>query len=69
MGDVTVGSRLLHGQEVDAFGDAGYQGISKRADAKPRHSAHRHEAGQASNAEQGQGLRCIDQHAAELAPY
>lgn len=34
VGDVSEGNSLLHGQEVDAFGDAGYQGIAKRADAK-----------------------------------
>ena len=34
VGDVTEGNSLLHGQEVDAFGDAGYQGIAKRADAR-----------------------------------
>ena len=34
VGDVTEGNSLLHGQEVDAFGDAGYQGIAKRPDAK-----------------------------------
>ncbi len=34
VGDVTEGNSLLHGQEVDAFGDAGYQGIGKRPDAK-----------------------------------
>ena len=33
--DVTQGNHLLHGQESVAFGDAGYQGIEKRADAKP----------------------------------
>jgi transposase, IS5 family len=33
--DVTQGNSLLHGQESVAFGDAGYQGIEKRADAKP----------------------------------
>lgn len=32
--DVTEGNNLLHGQEKVAFGDAGYQGIEKRADAK-----------------------------------
>jgi IS5 family transposase len=32
--DVTQGNSLLHGQESVAFGDAGYQGIEKRADAK-----------------------------------
>ena len=31
--DVTQGNALLHGQEADAFGDAGYQGIHKRSDA------------------------------------
>jgi IS5 family transposase len=25
---------LLHGQETDAFGDAGYQGVHKRPDAR-----------------------------------
>ena len=32
--DVIEGNSLLHGQETDAFGDAGYQGIEKRPDAK-----------------------------------
>jgi IS5 family transposase len=32
--DVTESNSLLHGQEVVAFGDAGYQGIEKRPDAK-----------------------------------
>jgi transposase, IS5 family len=32
--DVTEGNSLLHGQEVMGFGDAGYQGVDKRADAK-----------------------------------
>ncbi len=31
--DVTQGNALLHGDEADAFGDAGYQGIAKRDDA------------------------------------
>ena len=28
--DVTQGNALLHGDETDAYGDAGYQGIAKR---------------------------------------
>lgn len=32
--DVSEGNALLHGQESVAFGDAGYQGIEKRPDAK-----------------------------------
>src|ERR1035437_6904824 len=32
--DIAEGNTLLHGQETVAFGDAGYQGIEKRADAK-----------------------------------
>ena len=32
--DVAQGNSLLHGQETVAFGDAGYQGIEKRPDAK-----------------------------------
>ncbi len=32
--DVTEGNSLLHGDETVAFGDAGYQGVDKRADAK-----------------------------------
>lgn len=32
--DVTEGNSLLHGEETIAFGDAGYQGIEKRPDAK-----------------------------------
>ncbi len=30
VGDVTESNSLLHGQETDAFGDAGYQGVAKR---------------------------------------
>jgi len=33
--DVVEANTLLHGQEVQAFGDAGYQGADKRADAWP----------------------------------
>ena len=32
--DVTEGKSLLHGEEAVVFGDAGYQGIEKRPDAK-----------------------------------
>ena len=32
--DVTEGNSLLHGQEAEAYGDAGYQGIENRPDAK-----------------------------------
>lgn len=32
--DVVEANTLLHGQENDAFGDAGYQGASKRPDAR-----------------------------------
>ena len=32
--DVTQGNCLLHGEEVMGFGDAGYQGVDKRPDAK-----------------------------------
>lgn len=32
--DVVQANSLLHGEEADAFGDAGYQGASKRPDAK-----------------------------------
>ena len=32
--DVSEGNSLLHGEETVAFGDAGYQGVDKRADAK-----------------------------------
>jgi IS5 family transposase len=31
--DVTQAGALLHGQEKDAYGDAGYQGVHKRAEA------------------------------------
>lgn len=34
VGDVVEAASLLHGQETDAFGDAGYQGASKRPDAR-----------------------------------
>ena len=33
VGDVLEANSLLHGQETDAFGDAGYQGVDKRPDA------------------------------------
>jgi len=33
--DVVEANSLLHGEETDAFGDAGYQGAHKRADALP----------------------------------
>jgi IS5 family transposase len=33
--DVVEANSLLHGEENDAFGDAGYQGVAKRPDAKP----------------------------------
>ena len=32
--DVVKGNSLLHGEEKDGFGDAGYQGVQKRPDAK-----------------------------------
>ena len=32
--DVTEGNSLLHGEEIDVFGDAGYQGADKRPEAK-----------------------------------
>ena len=32
--DVTQANALLHGQEVEAYGDSGYQGADKRADAR-----------------------------------
>lgn len=31
--DVTPANAQLHGQETDAFGDSGYQGANKRAEA------------------------------------
>lgn len=33
--DVVEGNSLLHGQETEAYADAGYQGVDKRPDAKP----------------------------------
>jgi IS5 family transposase len=32
--DVTQAAGLLHGEETDVFGDAGYQGVAKRDEAK-----------------------------------
>lgn len=32
--DIAEANILLHGEETQAFGDAGYQGVEKRADAK-----------------------------------
>jgi IS5 family transposase len=33
--DIVEANSLLHGQETDAFGDAGYQGVDRRPDARP----------------------------------
>ena len=38
--DVVEGNSLLHGEEVHAFGNAGYQGITKRPDDKPKVTWH-----------------------------
>jgi IS5 family transposase len=38
--DVTEGNSLLHGQETDVYGDAGYQGADKRPDTKASHKWH-----------------------------
>lgn len=38
--DVTEGNSLLHGEESDAFGDAGYQGVDKRPDANAKVTWH-----------------------------
>jgi IS5 family transposase len=38
--DVTEANALLHGEETDAFGDAGYQGAHKRPDARANVSWH-----------------------------
>ncbi len=38
--DVLEANSLLHGQEEDAYGDAGYQGVHKRPDAKAGVSWH-----------------------------
>ncbi len=35
-----LGNRLLHGEEVDVFGDALYQGTDKRTDAKQEVTRH-----------------------------
>ena len=36
VGDVTQAGNLLHGQESEAFGDAGYQGVDKREENRGR---------------------------------
>ena len=38
--DVTEGNSLLHGQEIDVYGDAGYLGADKRPDAKAAQKWH-----------------------------
>ncbi len=35
--DVTRAHKLLHGEETDGFGDAGYQGLAKRAEMQDKH--------------------------------
>jgi len=37
VGDITQAGALLHGDEEDAFGDAGYRGVDKRDEAKGPH--------------------------------
>jgi IS5 family transposase len=37
--DVTQADALLHGEEADAFGDAGYRGIDKRPEVQEREQA------------------------------
>lgn len=36
--DVTQAQALLHGDETDVFGDAGYQGVEKREEKRTRSS-------------------------------
>ena len=38
--DVVEANSLLHGEEADAFGDAGYLGVAKRPDANPEVTWH-----------------------------
>lgn len=61
--DVTEGGSMLHGQEVVAFGDAGYHGIEKRPDAKAEVTWHA--ARQAPCAEPGQCSGCLDRQSRE----
>lgn len=35
--DVTQAHKLLHGEEAQVFGDAGYQGVAKREEVKAQH--------------------------------
>jgi IS5 family transposase len=35
VGDVTQAQAPLHGEEEEAFGDAGYTGVEKRPEARP----------------------------------
>lgn len=35
--DVVEANSLLHGQETDDYGDAGYQGADKRPDSQCKH--------------------------------
>lgn len=51
--DVLEANALLHGEETEGFGDAGYQGVDKRADARPGYALeHRDAARQAPDAGQ-----------------
>lgn len=53
VGDVVQANSLLHGQESDGYGDAGYQGAGKSPDMPIQTSerrAYRHEAQQAQGA-------------------
>jgi len=36
--DVTQAAKLLHGEEENVFGDAGYQGVERRAEVRARHA-------------------------------
>ena len=57
--DVVEANSLLHGDETDAFGDAGYQGAHKRANAPPDvtwHVAMRPLAAKTERVEIGSGI-------------
>jgi transposase, IS5 family len=60
--DVLEGNSLLHGQETVDFGDAGYQGVEKRPDAKVNVTWHIAVPGQTPSLGQGNAAdAAIDQ--------
>ncbi len=67
--DMPQAAQLLHGQEKDVFADAGYQGVSKRAEAPGDLAVDRHIAmhpGKRAALEQGSALAAKTERVEEI---